>query len=54
MWAKGDLDWVLTWSGPEYQPPEARRRILPSVAELDAEPEEKGEEEEGENEEEAA
>jgi NADH-quinone oxidoreductase subunit A len=35
VWAKGDLDWVLAWSSPHYQPPEKRRRIrLPSIAEL--------------------
>ena len=36
VWAKGDLDWVLTWRGPHYQPPEKRRRVhLPSVAQLE-------------------
>ena len=35
VWAKGDLDWVLHWDSPTYQPPERRRRVeLPSIAEL--------------------
>ncbi len=40
VWAKGDLDWVLTYSAPAYDPPEHRRapRQLPSVQELSAEP----------------
>ncbi len=56
VWAKGDLDWVLTWRGPHYQPPEKRRRVpLPSVAELEEQAEEGGTEEgEAEEEEEAA
>ncbi len=36
VWAKGDLDWVLTWDSPHYQPPEKRKKIyLPKVAELE-------------------
>ncbi|MAB80297.1 MAG: NADH-quinone oxidoreductase subunit A [Planctomycetes bacterium] len=36
VWAKGDLDWVLTWSSPSYQPPEQRRRVhLPKVSEIE-------------------
>ena len=36
VWAKGDLDWVLTWSSPHYQPPEKRQKVyLPKVAELE-------------------
>ena len=34
VWAKGDLDWVLAFSAPAYQPPERRARFLPSVADL--------------------
>jgi len=37
VWAKGDLDWVLTYSASTYQPPEQRPRInLPQVKELEA------------------
>ena len=51
VWAKGDLDWVLHWDSPEYQPPEKRRRVqLPTIAELSAD-EDAGAEEEGEAEE---
>ncbi len=40
VWAKGDLDWVLAWTGSPYQPPTQRPRLkLPSVQELSAEPE---------------
>lgn len=36
VWAKGDLDWVLTWSGMPYQPPAQRPRVeLPHVAEIE-------------------
>ncbi len=36
VWAKGDLDWVLTWSGVPYQPPAQRPRVeLPRVAEIE-------------------
>jgi NADH-quinone oxidoreductase subunit A len=36
VWAKGDLDWVLTYSGARYQPKDARRRApLSSVTELE-------------------
>ena len=46
VWAKGDLDWVLTYSGGEYQPPEKRARVqLPKVHELEAALSEDGEEE---------
>ena len=39
VWAKGDLDWVLSWQAPFYQPPEKRPRVhIPSVTELSAEP----------------
>ena len=35
VWAKGDLDWVLTYQGPEYVPTARRaRRPVPSVDEL--------------------
>ena len=38
VWAKGDLDWVLSWQGPSYEPPEERRprRSLPKVHEIEA------------------
>lgn len=35
VWAKGDLDWVLYWSAPAYQPPDRRARFVPSVRELE-------------------
>lgn len=35
VWAKGDLDWVLSWEAPAYQPPEMRSKVqLPRVKEL--------------------
>jgi NADH-quinone oxidoreductase subunit A len=35
VWAKGDLDWVMSYSGSAYQPPERRARIvLPKVTEI--------------------
>jgi len=55
VWAKGDLDWVLAWDRPHYQPPEQRRRVaLPSITELSADPEEGADEEQADQEEEAA
>ena len=37
VWAKGDLDWVLTWTGVPYQPPTQRPKLnLPRVAEMEA------------------
>jgi len=37
VWAKGDLDWVLTYQASTYQPPDRRPRIeLPQVKELEA------------------
>jgi len=56
VWAKGDLDWVLTYSSPHYQPPEKRKRIyLPRVAEIEEALEaEKAAEEGDESEEEEA
>jgi NADH-quinone oxidoreductase subunit A len=37
VWAKGDLDWVLSYTGKQYQPPERRPRIRPSnVGEIEA------------------
>lgn len=35
VWAKGDLDWVLSYKGPVYNPPEKRARFLPSVHSLE-------------------
>jgi len=34
VWAKGDLDWVLTYRGPEYHPTARRPRAVPSVEEI--------------------
>ena len=34
VWVKGDLDWVLTYSAPAYQPPAQRLRAIPSVDDL--------------------
>jgi len=40
VWAKGDLDWILTWNAPHYQPPDERPRVhIPVIGELDAETE---------------
>lgn len=37
VWAKGDLDWVLSYTGKRYQPPEERARVRPAnVAEIEA------------------
>ena len=37
VWAKGDLDWVLTYSASTYQPPDRRPKVhLPQVKELEA------------------
>jgi NADH-quinone oxidoreductase subunit A len=37
VWAKGDLDWVLSYRASTYQPPEQRARInLPFVKEIEA------------------
>ncbi len=37
VWAKGDLDWVLTYRPTTYQPPDRRPRVsLPQVKELEA------------------
>jgi NADH-quinone oxidoreductase subunit A len=36
VWAKGDLDWVLHWEAPGWQPPSERERLpLPKVKELE-------------------
>jgi len=49
VWAKGDLDWVLTYTGSNYQPPERRARVvLPQVKEIEAALEAAKEAEEGE------
>ena len=51
VWAKGDLDWVLSYREDHYSPPSQRARVaMPSVAELEAagnaedEPEEEADE----------
>ena len=37
VWAKGDLDWVLTYDNTPYQPRgDARRSRLPELAEIEA------------------
>jgi len=37
VWAKGDLDWVLSYSGPRYQPKTVGRRVhVAKVAEIEA------------------
>jgi NADH-quinone oxidoreductase subunit A len=37
VWAKGDLDWVLSYRHSTYQPPERRAKInLPQVKEIEA------------------
>jgi len=42
VWAKGDLDWVLSYRASTYQPPDKRARInLPFVKEIEAEQEAK-------------
>ena len=36
VWAKGDLDWVLSYRDDHYAPPSQRSRVaLPSVKELE-------------------
>lgn len=37
VWAKGDLDWVLAYSGNEYQPKTRMRVPLRSVVDIEAE-----------------
>jgi hypothetical protein len=35
VWAKGDLDWVLSYDGPKFVPTRGRARTpIPSVEEL--------------------
>jgi NADH-quinone oxidoreductase subunit A len=37
VWAKGDLDWVLSYSASAYQPPDQRAKIgLPPVKDIQA------------------
>ena len=37
VWAKGDLDWVLSYTGEHYQPPEERAKVrIPVVSEIEA------------------
>ena len=37
VWAKGDLDWVLTYRGTTYEPKQAGRAVsVPSLAEIEA------------------
>lgn len=39
VWVKGDLDWVLAYTGPEYEPTrDDAANPIPSVDELTAEP----------------
>src|SRR5262245_29507427 len=38
VWAKGDLDWVLSYQASSYQPPDRRPKVnLPQVAEIEKE-----------------
>jgi NADH-quinone oxidoreductase subunit A len=37
VWAKGDLDWVMSYSAPAYRPTAAVGRPAPRVTELDLE-----------------
>src|SRR5262245_26200499 len=38
VWAKGDLDWVLSYQASSYQPPERRAKVdLPQVKQIEAE-----------------
>lgn len=56
VWAKGDLDWVLSWEGDEYAPPSQREKVqMPTVADLEAASEEAeaGDDEDGTGEESA-
>ncbi|MCP3920890.1 MAG: NADH-quinone oxidoreductase subunit A [bacterium] len=44
VWIKGDLEWILTYSGPEYVPTQARLRPpVPTVDALTEEPDDAGE-----------
>lgn len=37
VWAKGDLDWVLSYSGPTYEPKQRINRLAPeNVADIEA------------------
>jgi len=55
VWAKGDLDWILTYEGPKYTPTAARiSPAPPSLEELTAEPAAEAEPGDGAGEEEAA
>jgi NADH-quinone oxidoreductase subunit A len=37
VWAKGDLDWVLSYQASSYQPPDLRPKVaLPPVKEIEA------------------
>jgi NADH-quinone oxidoreductase subunit A len=54
VWAKGDLDWVLHWKAPHYQPPELRPKVrIPLVKEIQEAKADEGAKS-GETEEEAA
>ena len=36
VWAKGDLDWILSYSAPHYAPPEPVRKVhLPAIQALE-------------------
>jgi len=55
VWAKGDLDWVLSYDGPEYVPTAERfRAAVPTVEELTPADEDAGEDHETESAAEAA
>jgi NADH-quinone oxidoreductase subunit A len=44
VWAKGDLDWILTYSAPAYQPTGRESTNLPFVGELEKQLEKQAEE----------
>ena len=44
VWAKGDLDWVMSYEGSAYSPPpKPREYVLPTLEDLDGEEEEESE-----------
>ena len=50
VWAKGDLDWVLTYTGPQYEPTQNKSRPPLSVAEIESSLEESDENDDEETE----
>lgn len=35
VWLKGDLDWVLSFNAPAYEPPQRRGRYIPNIEEIE-------------------